>query len=100
MSLNGNLILISELQRHVHYIGKQYPTMNDLTSTGFVVTKMQILTMKDECKYRDNTYSAFQFKLGREQQKVVPWGHVISSLSKEIIGAVAFRLKKIKLKKL
>lgn len=47
ISLNGNLILISELQRHVHYIGKQYPAMSDLTSTGFVVTKMQIPAIQD-----------------------------------------------------
>lgn len=51
--------------------------MSDLTSTGFVVTKMQILTMQDGCKYRSNKHSFFQFKLGRRQRKVVPLGRVI-----------------------
>lgn len=51
--------------------------MSDLTSTGFVVTKMQILTMQDGCKYRGSTHSSFQFKLRRRQRKVAPLGHVI-----------------------
>lgn len=51
--------------------------MSDLTSTGFVVTKMQILTMQDGCKYGGNTHSSFQFKLRRRQRKVVPSGRVI-----------------------
>lgn len=51
--------------------------MSDLTSTGFVVTKMQILTMQDGCKNRGNMHSSFQFKLGRRRRKAVPSGHVI-----------------------
>lgn len=71
------MIVVSELQRHVYSIGKQHPAMSDLTSTGFVVTKMQIFTMQDGGKNRDNIHSSFQFKLRRRRGKVVPPGHVI-----------------------
>lgn len=54
-SLIGNLIFIPGLQRHIHYICKQHPAVSDLKSTGFVVRKMQILSVQCGWKYRDYT---------------------------------------------
>lgn len=90
------MILIWELQKHVHYIGKQYPAMSDLTPTGFVVTKMQILTMQDGCKYRDNAiFLSVQIKEKAKKHVStgtcypLPWGY----LDEEIGGVAGFRLK-------